>query len=59
MTRDQTGGLPLWIPVHGFSFGYGFGVATRPGTDSGRPRRHLQLGWDLLHRLLGQPQSTR
>jgi CubicO group peptidase (beta-lactamase class C family) len=30
MTRDQTGGLSLWIPVHGFGFGYGFGVATRP-----------------------------
>jgi CubicO group peptidase (beta-lactamase class C family) len=34
MTRDQTEGLPLWIPVHGFAFGYGFGVNTKPGADS-------------------------
>jgi CubicO group peptidase (beta-lactamase class C family) len=33
MTRDQTGGLPLSIPVHGFAFGYGFGVATQPSAD--------------------------
>jgi CubicO group peptidase (beta-lactamase class C family) len=33
MTRDQTEGLPLWIPVHGNSFGYGFGVTTRPAND--------------------------
>ncbi len=30
MTRDQTEGLPLWIPVHGLAFGYGFGVTTQP-----------------------------
>jgi CubicO group peptidase (beta-lactamase class C family) len=34
MTRDQTQGLPLWIPVHGFAFGYGFGVATQPAPDA-------------------------
>ena len=33
MTRHQTGGLPLWIPVHGFPFGYGFGVTTRPDAE--------------------------
>ncbi len=32
MTRDQTGGLSMWIPVHGLAFGYGFGVTTRPDT---------------------------
>jgi CubicO group peptidase (beta-lactamase class C family) len=31
MTRDQTSGLPLWIPMHGAGFGYGFGVVTRSG----------------------------
>jgi CubicO group peptidase (beta-lactamase class C family) len=36
MTRDQTGGLPLWIPVHGFAFGYGFGLATKPGTNGSK-----------------------
>jgi CubicO group peptidase (beta-lactamase class C family) len=30
MTRDQTGGLSLWIPAHGLGFGYGFGVTTKP-----------------------------
>jgi CubicO group peptidase (beta-lactamase class C family) len=30
MTRDQTGNLSLWIPVHGLGFGYGFGVTTKP-----------------------------
>jgi CubicO group peptidase (beta-lactamase class C family) len=30
MTRDQTAGLAMWIPVHGFAFGYGFGVTTKP-----------------------------
>jgi CubicO group peptidase (beta-lactamase class C family) len=34
MTHDQTQGLPLWIPVHGFAFGYGFGVATQPAPDA-------------------------
>jgi CubicO group peptidase (beta-lactamase class C family) len=33
MTRDQTEGLPLSIPVHGFAFGYGFGIATGPPAD--------------------------
>ncbi len=33
MTRDQTEGLPIWIGVHGDSFGYGFGVTTRPADD--------------------------
>ena len=33
MTRDQIGGLPMWIPVHGFRFGLGFGINTSPGTD--------------------------
>jgi len=30
MTRDQTGGLSLWLTSHGLAFGYGFGVTTRP-----------------------------
>jgi CubicO group peptidase (beta-lactamase class C family) len=34
MTRNQTEGLPLWIPVHGFAFGYGFGVNTQPDADN-------------------------
>jgi CubicO group peptidase (beta-lactamase class C family) len=34
MTRNQTEGLPLWIPVHGFAFGYGFGVTTQPDADN-------------------------
>jgi CubicO group peptidase (beta-lactamase class C family) len=29
MTRDQTGGLPISINVHGQGFGYGFGVVTQ------------------------------
>jgi CubicO group peptidase (beta-lactamase class C family) len=33
MTHDQIGGLPMWIPVHGFRFGYGFGVNTGSGAD--------------------------
>ncbi len=33
MTRDQTESLPVWIGVHGNSFGYGFGVTTRPAND--------------------------
>ncbi len=36
MTRDQTQGLPLWIPVHGFAFGYGFGVATKADAEGKR-----------------------
>jgi CubicO group peptidase (beta-lactamase class C family) len=32
MTRDQIGGLPMWIPVHGFHFGLGFGINSSPGT---------------------------
>jgi CubicO group peptidase (beta-lactamase class C family) len=34
MTRDQTGSLFLWIPVHGFRFGYGFGIATGAGAEA-------------------------
>jgi len=33
MTRDQTGGLPLWILVHGSRFGYGFGITTQASAD--------------------------
>jgi CubicO group peptidase (beta-lactamase class C family) len=33
MTRDQTGSLPLSIPVHGFRFGLGFGIATGSTAD--------------------------
>jgi CubicO group peptidase (beta-lactamase class C family) len=36
MTRDQIEGLPMWIPVHGFAFGYGFGLTTRPGPVANR-----------------------
>jgi CubicO group peptidase (beta-lactamase class C family) len=35
MTRDQTGGLPLWIPVHGIRFGYGFGIAEYKNAPAG------------------------
>jgi CubicO group peptidase (beta-lactamase class C family) len=34
MTHKQTADLPLWIPVHGFAFGYGFGVTTQSNADS-------------------------
>jgi CubicO group peptidase (beta-lactamase class C family) len=34
MTRDQTGSLPLWIPVHGPQFGYGFGIANGSSADA-------------------------
>ncbi|MGO9471574.1 MAG: serine hydrolase domain-containing protein [Isosphaeraceae bacterium] len=37
MTRNQTGGLALWIPVHGLGFGYGCGVTTRPDSRSEDP----------------------
>ena len=37
MTRPQTGPLPLWITVHGNTFGYGFGVVTRPDDPKGDP----------------------
>ncbi len=37
MTRPQTGALPLWITVHGDTFGYGFGVVTRPDDPKGDP----------------------
>jgi CubicO group peptidase (beta-lactamase class C family) len=33
MTRDQTEGLSLWIGAHGPTFGYGFGIATKPSSD--------------------------
>src|SRR5262249_45270020 len=33
MTRDQIGPLPMWIPVHGFRFGFGFGINTAAGND--------------------------
>ncbi len=33
MTHDQIGALPMWIPVHGFRFGYGFGINTGSGAD--------------------------
>jgi CubicO group peptidase (beta-lactamase class C family) len=33
MTHDQIGPLPMWIPVHGFRFGYGFGINTLSGAD--------------------------
>jgi CubicO group peptidase (beta-lactamase class C family) len=33
MTGDQTGSLPLSIPVHGFRFGFGFGIATGSSAD--------------------------
>jgi len=33
MTRDQTGGLPLWILMHGSRFGYGFGIHTQAAAD--------------------------
>jgi CubicO group peptidase (beta-lactamase class C family) len=33
MTRDQIGPLPMWIPVHGFRFGFGFGLTIEAGAD--------------------------
>jgi len=33
MTHDQIGPLPMWIPVHGFRFGYGFGINTLATAD--------------------------
>ena len=33
MTHDQIGAIPMWIPVHGFRFGYGFGINTSAGAD--------------------------
>ena len=42
MTHDQIGPLPMWIPVHGFRFGYGFGINTLGGRrPQERPRRHV------------------
>jgi CubicO group peptidase (beta-lactamase class C family) len=34
MTRDQTGGMQLSIPVHGLRFGYGFGINSVPRADA-------------------------
>jgi CubicO group peptidase (beta-lactamase class C family) len=48
MTQDQTGGLPLWIPVHGFAFGYGFGVATRPD-DGGKKDPVGTFSWGGIY----------
>jgi CubicO group peptidase (beta-lactamase class C family) len=48
MTRDQTQGLPLWIPVHGFAFGYGFGVTTQPGAD-GKKDPPGTFGWGGIY----------
>jgi CubicO group peptidase (beta-lactamase class C family) len=48
MTRDQVGGLPLWIPVHGFAFGYGFGVTTRSDADSKKDRAGT-FGWGGIY----------
>jgi len=48
MTRDQTGGLALWIPVHGFGFGYGFGITTKPpGDGKGEPAG--TFGWGGIY----------
>jgi CubicO group peptidase (beta-lactamase class C family) len=33
MTSDQIGPLPMWIPVHGVRFGYGFGINTQAGAE--------------------------
>jgi CubicO group peptidase (beta-lactamase class C family) len=47
MTRDQVGGLPLWIPVHGFAFGYGFGVTTQP--DDAKKDAVGTFGWGGIY----------
>jgi CubicO group peptidase (beta-lactamase class C family) len=47
MTRDQVGGLPLWIPVHGFAFGYGFGVTTQP--DEAKKDAVGTFGWGGIY----------
>jgi CubicO group peptidase (beta-lactamase class C family) len=47
MTRDQVAGLPLWIPVHGFAFGYGFGVTTR--TDEATKDPVGTFGWGGIY----------
>ncbi|MHB1558662.1 MAG: serine hydrolase domain-containing protein [Isosphaeraceae bacterium] len=48
MTRDQTEGLPMWIPVHGLAFGYGYGVTTRPDP-SGRKDPVGTFGWGGIY----------
>jgi CubicO group peptidase (beta-lactamase class C family) len=48
MTRDQTQGLPLWIPVHGFAFGYGFGVNTQPDAE-GKKDPVGTFGWGGIY----------
>ncbi len=47
MTRDQTGGLSLWIPVHGLGFGYGFGVTTK--LDSLKKDSVGSFGWGGIY----------
>jgi CubicO group peptidase (beta-lactamase class C family) len=61
MTHDQVGGLPLWIPMHGFGFGYGFGVTTQPATATEDPVGNFSWGgiyytdfWaDPQHKVIG------
>jgi len=48
MTRDQSGGLSMWIPSHGLGFGYGFGVTTKPD-HSGRKDPVGTFGWGGIY----------
>jgi CubicO group peptidase (beta-lactamase class C family) len=48
MTRDQTGSLPLSIPVHGFRFGYGFGISTG-GRDDVKKDPAGTFGWGGIY----------
>ncbi len=48
MTRPQTEGLSLWIPVHGERFGYGFGVTTRMDAE-GRKDAVGSFGWGGIY----------
>jgi CubicO group peptidase (beta-lactamase class C family) len=62
MTEDQTAGLRLWIPVHGFAFGYGFGI-TKNAEGSATHDPAGSYGWggiyytdfwvDPRHQLIG------
>jgi CubicO group peptidase (beta-lactamase class C family) len=48
MTRDQTGGLPVWIAAHGDGFGYGFGIFARPGPKD-RKDTARTFGWGGIY----------
>jgi CubicO group peptidase (beta-lactamase class C family) len=61
MTRSQTTGMPLGIPVHGGQFGFGFGIAGAPtdankdpaGTYSWGGAYYTDFWVDPRHELIG------